>query len=65
MSVQSIAKYERQELWVEYEGNYRMFFRKSPDMRLCWSMLGYVLVNGAKIEGFARRTGTGFEFLPL
>jgi hypothetical protein len=63
--VQSIANYERQEVWVEYEGNYRMFFRKNPETRLCWSMIGYVRVKGQKVEGFARRTATGYEFLPL
>jgi len=52
-------------LWGEYQGKYRMFFRENPGLRLCWSMLGHVLVNGEKIEGFARKTDTEFEFVPL
>lgn len=52
-------------MWVEYQGKHPMFFRKNPETRLCWSMIGYVRFKGQKVEGFSRKTDTGCEFLPL
>lgn len=65
MSVQSIAKPQTQELWVECQGKNRMFFRKNPGLRLCWSMIGHILYEGDNVGGFARRTTTGYEFRPV